>query len=283
MGPSRIGAAMQGAVADVAAGTQRAGLSFAEGLRMPWRGLKLVFFGGHGLAKYWLPPVLITFVALGLVIYGVLAWHDALVGLLWSPPAGEGFWASALRLLHFTLRAVVVVLLGLIGTVMVIASARIVASPFNDLLSERIEVILGGKEGPPFTLRLLISEAWRSVRMTLATTSLYFLVMLPLFVLSWLVPVIGQVLYVVFGFFFTATYLAIDFTDWPLARRGQGVRARATYVRAHRWALWGFGAGVWALLWVPLLNLLLMPGAVAGGTMLVLELERRAAKAATET
>ena len=37
-----------------------------------------------------------------------------------------------------------------------------------------------------------------------------------------------------------------------------------------------FGTGVWLFLFVPLVNLLFMPAAVAGGTLLFLELERAA-------
>jgi uncharacterized protein involved in cysteine biosynthesis len=41
----------------------------------------------------------------------------------------------------------------------------------------------------------------------------------------------------------------------------------------HRAAYLGFGATVAALLFVPFLNLFLMPAAVAGGTKLFLDLE----------
>ena len=38
-------------------------------------------------------------------------------------------------------------------------------------------------------------------------------------------------------------------------------------------AVAGFGTGVWVLLFIPLVNLLFMPAAVAGGTMLFVELQ----------
>jgi uncharacterized protein involved in cysteine biosynthesis len=40
----------------------------------------------------------------------------------------------------------------------------------------------------------------------------------------------------------------------------------------HWPAMLGLGAAIWALLFVPLLNVLFMPAAVAGGTLLFLDL-----------
>ena len=37
--------------------------------------------------------------------------------------------------------------------------------------------------------------------------------------------------------------------------------------------MFGFGTGVWLFLFIPLVNLLFMPAAVAGGTLLFLDLE----------
>jgi len=37
--------------------------------------------------------------------------------------------------------------------------------------------------------------------------------------------------------------------------------------------MFGFGTGVWLFLFIPFLNLFFMPAAVAGGTLLYLDLE----------
>jgi CysZ protein len=95
--------------------------------------------------------------------------------------------------------------------------------------------------------------------------------MLPLWILSFIVPVAGHLVYVAFGFLFSATYLALDYTDWPASRRDERIRVRLARARAHRWAYLGFGAMVSVLLFVPIISLFLMPAAVAGGTRLFLD------------
>ena len=77
----------------------------------------------------------------------------------------------------------------------------------------------------------------------------------------------------VVGFALTALYFALDYVDWPIARRGLGLRYRRELLARGGATLFGFGAGVWLFLLVPLLNLFFMPAAVAGGTLLYLELE----------
>ena len=70
----------------------------------------------------------------------------------------------------------------------------------------------------------------------------------------------------------TAVYLGVDYIDWPAARRDWSVGDRVAFVRRQLPAIAGFGCGVWVLLFIPLVNLLFMPAAVAGGTMLFVDL-----------
>jgi CysZ protein len=83
---------------------------------------------------------------------------------------------------------------------------------------------------------------------------------------------VGQFVYSVAGSAFTVAYLALDYVDWPAARRGLGVGERVAFFRKNALPMLGFGAGVWVFLFVPFLNLLFMPAAVAGGTRLFLDL-----------
>jgi len=98
-------------------------------------------------------------------------------------------------------------------------------------------------------------------------------VMVPLFVASFALPVAGQAVYSIFGFVFTAMYFALDYIDWPATRRGQGVGERLRIGRQRFVPMFGFGTGVWLFLFIPFLNLFFMPAAVAGGTLLYLDLE----------
>jgi CysZ protein len=84
-----------------------------------------------------------------------------------------------------------------------------------------------------------------------------------------LVPVLGQtvvpVLQAVAGGFF----LAVELLAIPLERRGLHLAGRLRFVWRHRAQTLGFGITAFLLFLVPLMNVLAMPGAVVGATLLV--------------
>jgi CysZ protein len=161
----------------------------------------------------------------------------------------------------------------LLSTVLVVALSSTLAAPFNDALSEQVERIVTGAEGQPFRLATVLRDAVRTVALEATKLAIYAGVMIPLFVLSLLVPVAGPALYSVVSFLFTSAYFAIDYIDWPATRRGRGVSERLSLLSKRSGPMFGFGAGVAVLLFVPVVNLLLMPAAVAGGTLFYLDLE----------
>ena len=119
----------------------------------------------------------------------------------------------------------------------------------------------------------------RTVGLELTKLVIYLAVMIPLFMLSFALPGVGQILYSVVGFLFTALYFAIDYIDWPAARRNKALGYRSQVLKERFAACFGFGTGVFLFLWVPFLNLFFMPAAVAGGTLLFLDLEGEGAGA----
>jgi CysZ protein len=74
------------------------------------------------------------------------------------------------------------------------------------------------------------------------------------------------------GFCFTALFFAIDYVDFAASRREFSAGQRMRWAFAHLGAMLGLGTSIWLLLLTPLLNLLFMPAAVAGGTLLFLDL-----------
>lgn len=248
-------------------------VGYWRGFSYPFKGLHFVFVRHPKLARFWLPPIAITLVLLVLSFVLGWRWHDDVVGWIWTQPSGDGFWNGVLGVLHWLVRAIVLLLLWAAGLVAVVFLSNVVAAPFNDLLSEDVERLLTGRTGAPFSLAVLVRDSVRTVGLELLKLALYLGVMLPMFLLSY-VPVVGPVVYAVVGFLFTTIYFAIDYVDWPASRRNRGIHQRIEMVQEHFTPMFGFGTGVWLFLFIPLVNLLFMPAAVAGGTMLFLDLER---------
>lgn len=259
------------------------GLGFFAGLRYPFRGFRFVYLRHPGLVRFWIWPILVVF---GLAIADlVLAFGhgDDLVSLLVAAPEGDGLAAASLRFAHRVAGFLASLVVGGLGLVAVALVSPVLAAPFNDALSEEVERLVTGREGPPFGLGRLLQELVRTLRVEGTKLLVYACVMGPLFVLSWALPVVGQVVYTAFGFFFTAAYWAADYVDWPASRRGYGVRVRVGLLRRNLPTALGFGTGVAVLLFVPFVQLFFMPAAVAGGTLLFLDLEARASGAASST
>jgi CysZ protein len=257
----------------VVAPVGRSAIGFWRGLTYSFRGARLVYAERPGLVRYWGMPVLLTLLAAVGIVWGAVSARDALVESVWSTPTGEDAWDGALRALHAVVEWLVALLLAFGGLVALSLVTAPMAAPFNDALSEAVEEHVTGRPGAPFSLRILLRDTVRTVFLELAKFALYAVVMGPLFVLSFVVPVLGQAVYVVFGFVFTAVYFSIDYIDWPASRRDRGLRARVAVLRRNFWPMFGFGTGVWFFLIVPFVNLLFMPAAVAGGTLLFLDLE----------
>ncbi len=148
------------------------------------------------------------------------------------------------------------------GVFLGLGIALVLASPILDLLSRQVEGVARGRvEDSGKGLRWEVGQALRG--------SLYFLAAAPGVFLLGLIPVVGPFLSVAWG----GRAVAFQMTDPALSRRGLAFRAKRGWHRAWRPESMGFGlAGMVGLL-VPFANLLLGPALVAGGTLLVLDLE----------
>lgn len=254
-------------------------VGYWRGLTYPFKGLRFVFFTHPKLARFWLPPIAITLALL--VVSFTLGWsyHDDLVNAVWAQPGGDGFWIGVLGVLHWLLRALALIVLWAIGLIGVVLMTNVIAAPFNDLLSEEVEHLATGRPGQPFSVAVLFRDTLRTVGLEVLKLAIYACVMIPMFVISY-VPVVGAVIYAVVGFLFTTLYFAIDYVDWPASRRNRSIHFRFGMLHEHFMPMFGFGTGVWLFLFIPLVNLLFMPAAVAGGTLLFLDLEGERASGA---
>lgn len=265
-------------VLQVGKGAGKAGVKavrgYWSGFAYAFKGAKFVYLKHPSLIRIWVWPIVITLACFVLVTLGVVFWHDDLLALAWARPTGEAWYVGWLLVpLWWVVRVLMLLLLLLVGLVFVYMLSSLFAAPFNDLLSEEVELLYKGVEGPKFSWNRFLSGLALTLRLELGKQVIFWLVMGPTFVLSLIIPVVGQIIYVVFGYFFTIVFFAVDYTDWPLARRGRGFRARMRLVRRYLARMMGLGTAVWLLLFIPILGLFFMPAGVAGGTLLVLDME----------
>lgn len=140
--------------------------------------------------------------------------------------------------------------------------ALLLTAPLLELLSRRVESRVRGSVGDAgHGLRWELLQSLRG--------GLYFLAAAPGVLLLGLIPVAGPLLSLLWG----ARAVAFQMTDPALTRRGMSFADKRRWHRQWLAESEGFGvAGMIGLL-VPFANLLLGPALVAGGTLLVLEVE----------
>ena len=255
-------------ITDALAAPRRGVAAFFRGLAFPFRGARLVYLEQPGLVRYWIVPIVVTLVALTASVGAAIGLHDELASALWAAPIGEGWQADLLRAVHWVFDALVAVVLVVAALALTLLVSGIVAAPFNGRLGEVVDQLVTGREAPPFALRRAAGDLGRAL--VIETT--FFVLNALLLVTSLLVPVLSPVLGPL-GLAVAALYFAISYVEAPQASRGRGLGDRVRLVARHPMSMLGFGTGVALFVFVPLVNLLFMPAAVAGGVLLHAALE----------
>jgi CysZ protein len=164
------------------------------------------------------------------------------------------------------LTTLVVIVLAAGALLVFVPLAGIVAGPFNEMLSERVEAKLTGKPAPGFSLselaRGLVLGIGHGLRRLLTA-----LVGFALVVAVGLVPVIGAVAAPVLAVWLTASSAAYDCYDAVFSRRTMAYGDKLAFLARHRSRTLGLGGGVAAMLLVPGVNLLALGIGAAGATV----------------
>lgn len=233
-----------------------------------FKGMRFIFLEHASLVRFWVWPIVITAAAHLTVVWGTWMFHNEILSLVW-PEGVTGF----LLVLRWVVRILLFFTMLLTGLTIVYSSTSIVAAPFNDALSERVEIIRKGLDPMPFSLRRLLGGLAMSLTLTAIRLFFYVAVMAVAFLLSLLLPAVGQALLAVFLLVFTWLYLTYDTMDWALARRELVFAERLGFIRRHLRPCLGLGLALWLVMSIPIVSLFLMPAGVAAGTLLASRLD----------
>jgi CysZ protein len=179
-------------------------------------------------------------------------------------------------LLTGLLRTIIQILIGLviiIGSLFLFSTiGGIVSAPFNGPLAEGIERYRREQSGAINREANRDSTAGCIGGVVTASGRLgIFLVFYPPILALQLIPVVGTLLSPICAFLYGAFVLSFDFTDPIFEYHGLRFRERIRFILRRKALYLGFGGGAVAMMLVPVLNLLLMPVCVAGGTLLFLD------------
>jgi CysZ protein len=214
-----------------------------------------------GLRRYFVVPVIINatvLIALGAFSYARFGtWVNSIIN--WFPE-----WMSALYWLVWGVSLLVLLVLLLFVFTFV---ANIIASPFNAVLSIKVEELISGR--PPVST----VSPWMVLPRALGREVIKLLYVLPRLLgllLITIIPVINTIspfLWILFG----AWMMAIQYSDYGADNNDVSFSDLKRRLGRKRFQSVMFGFPAYLLLTIPIVNLILMPVGVAGGTRFWLE------------
>lgn len=175
----------------------------------------------------------------------------------WSP-----MWRDAVRVV---VGLAIVAAAALLASVTFIALTLAIGGPFYEYIAEQAERRLGldtSDDGSGW-FRMLgrgIAGSLQLIVMSIVGAGL-------LFVLGF-VPVLGQTVVPVLGAVFGAWIVSLEMVGMVFQRRGLTMRDRRRALGHQRATALGFGLPAYLLCLVPILQLVVIPAAVVGGTLL---------------
>ncbi|MER7781808.1 MULTISPECIES: EI24 domain-containing protein [Streptomyces] len=208
-------------------------------------------------------PGLITLVVYAAALVALAFGADDLIA--WATPFADGWGSPWLGLFRGFLTAVLFVLGLMLAVITFTSVTLLVGSPFYDAVSERVDASVDGNV--PSSGRSFWYDLWVSTRDSLRILVRAAIWGVLLFALGF-IPVVGQTAIPVVGFFVTGFFLTEELASVALARRDVDLRGRLTLLRSRRALAWGFGVPLALAYVIPFVAVFLMPGAVAGATLL---------------
>jgi CysZ protein len=244
------------------ASATRPGRDFFTGIGMLLRGLK-IYGTNPGLVLLGLLPALIAFLVLAaaLVAIAYLA-DDAGRWVTWWADD----WSDGARDLVRLLAGLAIFGLALLLAVLTYTALTLaIGEPFYEKIAEKVDDSCGGVANPvdlPW-YRDVLRGLKESVRLIVLSAVLGT----ALFAAGFL-PFVGQTVVPVIGALIGGWALAVELTGVAFVRRGMYLKQRRVHLRRHRALALGFGTTAFVLFLIPGVNILVMPAAVAGGTLL---------------
>jgi CysZ protein len=226
-----------------------------------FEGLRLI--RQPGLRAYVVIPLIINvLVFVALFGYGITLVDNWLTAAM----ADLAEWLSFLYWLVWLLVVATAVLIWFFCFTIV---ANIIASPFNALLSVKVEERLTGETQAASNFKSIIAVLPRTLAREFSKL-MYYLPRLIGLVLITIIPGVNFVapfLWLLFG----AWMMAVQYTDFGADNNNVRFRELRDRLSDERMTSLSFGIIVYLMIAIPLLNLVVMPAAVAGGTVFWVE------------
>jgi CysZ protein len=211
-------------------------------------------------------PAVIALILIGFALFFLGKYADELGE--WVTPFADG-WSQGLRGAVRLVAALAIFGTGaFLAMVLFTAVTLLIGGPFYESIAVRVERSHGG--APPEAESRVAAQILRGLWDSIVVGAFALAFGVLFFVLGF-IPLVGQTVVPIVAACVTGFFLSGELTAIALERRGLRRKVRFALLR-KRWLLAvGFGGATVVLFLIPLGAILAMPGAVAGGTLLVRE------------
>ena len=229
------------------------------GFTLPCRALRLIR-RDRALFQKTMRMSLVALFSLAALFVALIFAADALIDTLW-PASARWYAAAAQSLLKIA---------GFLALFFVGANALppLLLVPLTDPLSIAVERALGLNPPGDESLSRMFRETWRGLA-NMATRVVVFLfghaVLLPLH----LIPGLGGLIWSACAWTWSAFWIALSNLDIPMARHLYSFEHAFELMRRRKCLLFGFGAAIALIQWLPILNAAFVPLAIVSATLLL--------------
>jgi len=178
---------------------------------------------------------------------------------------------SWLSWLNFLIWPIAVLMLLIIFSFIFSTIANWIAAPFNGLLAEKLEIMLTEHHAPSGDWLAVLKDIPRTLSREWQKFMYYLPRAIGFFLLMWLLPVIGQVIWLLF----TAWMMSIQYQDYPFDNHKINFIQMREKLKQQRVQSYSFGLAVTIFSMLPIVNLIVMPVAICGATALWIDHHRK--------
>ncbi len=229
------------------------------GFTLPCRALRLIR-RDRALLKKTMRMSLVALVSLTALFIALIFGADALIETLWPTP--ERWYAAAA---HTLLKVTIFAALFFVGANIL---PPLLLVPLTDPLSIAVERALGLTPPGDESLTRMVRETWRGLA-NMATRVVVFLFGHALLLPLHFIPGVGGLVWSACASTWSAFWIALSNLDIPMARHLYSFEHAFALLRRRKCLLFGFGAAIALIQWLPILNAAFVPLAIVSATLLL--------------
>ncbi len=233
-------------------------ISNLSGFKYFFKGLACMFHSG--LKRFTVIPVIINIVVFSIAMWFGFSWVSDL-----SQNIVNEYLPSWLSWVSYIFNFLIFSILLVLVFYFFCTIALIIGAPFYSILAEKVQKIF--YNDAPFSSTMSISETIQDVPhiILLEIKKLYYRIpiMLTSLILIF-VPLIGQLSAIIL----TSWCYSLDYTSYSYENNRYKLKTTRQNIKENWLLCLSFGCAVWAALLIPFLNLIMIPAAVVGATML---------------